>query len=117
MTHVKVRDSDTPADLVFAPGHSLKGAVHLQSGRAVGVVLDETALPQAGTIVLLWPAQASLRQAEALGVTRQSWTDEEGRFEFDRVPSGDWSLQVAGRPNTNRKLRLAPASEVAVVVH
>ena len=182
VTRVKVRDSDTPADLVFAPGHSLKGVVHLdgapwsgaqvlllrngemtsarrqftahdgafafqdlasgrhtlavggekrpvhihgnewadvhlQSGRAVGVVLDETALPQAGTIVLLWPAQASLREAEALGVTRRSWTDEEGRFEFDRVPSGDWSLQVAGRPNTNRKLRLAPASEVAVVVH
>ena len=182
VTRVAVRDSDTPADLVFAPGHSLKGVVHLdgapwsgaqvlllrdgemasarrqftahdgafafqdltagrhtlavgaekrpvhidgaewadvhlQSGRAVGVVLDETALPQAGTIVLLWPAEASLREAQALGVTRRSWTDEEGRFEFDRVPSGDWTLQVAGRPSTKRKLRLGPASEVAVVVH
>ncbi len=90
--------------------------IRLRSGQVVGVVRDAAARPQVGATVLLWPAQARLSEAEALGLVRRSWSDEDGRFEFDRAPSGNWTLQVEGHPRTARTLGLPPGGEVAINV-
>ncbi len=75
-----------------------------------------TGLPVAGAIVALWPAAATRSQSDAIGSTRTSWTNGEGGFVFDNVPSGEWVLEVNRRPGSRRRLRVEPGRELVVAV-
>ncbi len=91
--------------------------LRLETGRVRGLVLGATTgLPEAGSIVALWPAAATRGQSDAIGSTRTSWTNAEGGFVFAGVPSGDWVLEVEGRRGSRQTLRVEPGRAIAVTV-
>lgn len=101
---------------VQAPGQEHL-EIRLSSGQLRGRVLDpESAQPAKGVEVIAWPAAARRNEAEALGLTWTSWTDELGHFDFGRLPSGRWSLELSGQPGTRRRLHLPPQGEIDVSI-
>lgn len=91
--------------------------LRLETGKVQGLILGATTgLPEAGAIVALWPAEATRSQSDAIGSTRTSWTNAEGGFVFEGVPSGEWVLEVSGRPGTRRKLSVEPGRDIVVAV-
>lgn len=91
--------------------------LRLESGRVRGLVLESTTgLPEAGAIVVLWPAAATRSQSDAIGSTRTSWTNTEGDFVFEGVPSGEWFLEASERPATRRRLSVQPGRDIVVAV-
>ncbi len=91
--------------------------LRLESGRVLGLVLGATTgLPEAEVIVAMWPAAATRSQSDAIGATRTSWTNDLGYSVFESVPSGDWVLEVVGRPGTRQRLKVEPGRDIAVTV-
>ncbi len=91
--------------------------LQLESGAVRGLILSQaTGLPAPGTVVSLWPAAASRREADAIGATRTSWTADTCEFVFQAVPSGDWVLEVAGRPGSRQRLSVAPGRDTVIAV-
>lgn len=107
----------TASESLHIPGDEWT-EIRLLGGRVLGaVVTPQTAMPVVGASVGLWPAAASRDQAEALGLTWTSWTDEEGRFDFGRVPAGNWMLAVEGPGRAPRRFQLQPEGQVELVIH
>lgn len=91
--------------------------LQLVSGKVQGLVLgSKTGLPETGATVALWPAAATRSQSDAIGSTRTSWTNAEGHFVFESVPSGEWVLEASGRPATRQRLSVEPGRDVVVAV-
>ncbi len=89
----------------------------LESGGIRGLVLGATTgLPEAGSIVALWPAAATRDQSDAIGSMRTSWTNAQGGFVFESVPAGDWILEVDGRPASRQRLQVEQGRDTAVTV-
>ncbi len=93
--------------------------LRLETGTVKGLVLGAgTDLPEAGAIVALWPAAATRSQSDSIGSTRTSWTDAQGEFAFEGVPSGEWVVEIAGRLGlgARRRLRVEPGRDLLVTL-
>ncbi len=105
------------SESVRVPGAE-RTEIRLLGGRIRGVVVDpDTARPVVAASVGLWPAAANRDQAETLGLTWTSWTDASGRFDFGRVPAGEWMLQVEEGGRSPRGIRLLPGGQVELLIH
>ena len=87
--------------------------IDLDSGIVEGTARDwSTSMPLAGTTVTIWPQAARRAEAEALGLARQAFSDANGRFVFQRVPAGAWSLQADGVARGTENINVAPGATV-----
>ncbi len=86
-------------------------SIDLASGRIEGTVEDPaTSRPLAGSAVYVWPRAARRPEAEALGLTRRSFTDANGRFSFEQIPEGSWLLEVEGTRKSRTTVEVEPGS-------
>ena len=87
--------------------------IDLVSGRVEGLAVDPaTSQALAGAVVHLWPRAARQAEAEALGGARRSLTDRDGRFAFERVPEGSWTLEVEGLRGSRTRVDVSPGASV-----
>ncbi len=93
--------------------HDKLAELDLDSGIVEGTARDSsTSMPLAGTTVTIWPQAARRAEAEALGLARQAFSDANGRFVFQRVPAGAWSLQADGVARGAENINVAPGATV-----
>ena len=87
--------------------------ISLDSGTVAGTAhAPSTSMPLAGTTVTIWPRAARRAEAEALGLARQAFSDVDGRFVFQHVPAGAWSLEADGGARRPENIDVAPGATV-----